>query len=141
MQEKSGNKAFEVVTGLEPSLCVHFIQPSTIYFMNSYIVYPLASFSKCIITTICLSGSSWRRDCISRSTYCSQAVRLFSVLHVILLFHPLCPTIDILQLCKYHKHVLQSWAWDHERHITAYDLSRQRRRSVILVYIPHEITV
>ena len=141
MQEKSGNKAFEVVTGLEPSLCVHFIQPSTIFFMNSYIVYPLASLSKCIITTIRLSGSSWRRDCISRSTYCSQAVRLFSVLHVILLFHPLCPTIDISQLCKYHKHVLQSWAWDHERHITAYDLSRQRRRSVILVYIPHEITV
>lgn len=34
-----------------------------------------------------------------------------------------------------------AWAWDHECHITAYDLSRQRRRSVILVYIPHEITV
>ena len=33
-----------------------------------------------------------------------------------------------------------AWAWDHECHITAYDLSRQRRRSVILVYIPHEIT-
>lgn len=47
----------------------------------------------------------------------------------------------LLQLCKYYKHVLQSWAWDHDCHITAYDLSRQRRRSVILVYIPHEITV
>lgn len=34
-----------------------------------------------------------------------------------------------------------AWAWDHDCHITAYDLSRQRRRSVILVYIPHEITV
>ena len=54
---------------------------------------------------------------------------------------PLCPITDILQLCKYHKHVLQSWAWDHERHITTYDLLRQRRRSVILVCIPHEITV
>lgn len=30
MQEKSGNKAFEVVTGLEPSLYVYFTQPSTI---------------------------------------------------------------------------------------------------------------
>lgn len=29
-----------------------------------------------------------------------------------------------------------AWAWDHDCHITTYDLSRQHRRSVILVYIP-----
>lgn len=34
-----------------------------------------------------------------------------------------------------------AWAWDHDCHITVYDLSRQRRLSVVLVCIPQEITV
>lgn len=128
-----------MVTGLEPSLCVRFY--SQVRYPYNEFAHSIPSyFSKCIITTIRLSGLSQR----TKTTFVPLASRLTTLvlsIHVILLFHPLCPTIDILQFCKYYKHVLQSWAWDHERHITTYDLSRQRRCSVILVYIPHEITV
>ena len=110
------------------------------YPYNAFVHSIPSCFSKCIITTIRLSGLSWRTK-TTFALFANELTTLVLSIHVILLFHPLCPTIDILQLCKYHKHVLQSWAWDHERHITAYDLSRQRRRSVILVYIPREITV
>lgn len=105
-----------MATGLEPSLCVRFY--SQVRYPYNEFVHSIPSyFSKCIITTIRLSGSSWR----TKTTFAPLASRLTTLvlsIHVILLFHPLCPTIDILQLCKYHKHVLQSWAWDHERHIT-----------------------
>ena len=94
----------------------------------------------CIITTICLSRLSQETRTYStrnRTVYCISSFT--------------CKPIPRLSLC-----VLQStsysfastistycsaWDWDHDRHITVYDLSRQRRRSVFLVYIPHEITV
>lgn len=105
-----------MATGLEPSLCVRFYSQVR-YPYNEFVHSIPSCFSKCIITTIRLSGSSWR----TKTTFIPLASRLTTLvlsIHVILLFHPLCPTIDILQLCKYYKHVLQSWAWDHERHIT-----------------------
>lgn len=123
-----------MATGLEPSLCVRFYSQVR-YPYNEFVHSIPSCFSKCIITTIRLSGSSWR----TKTTFAPPASRLTTLvlsIHVILhkqftdMFRspirviPLCPTIDILQLCKYHKHVLQSWAWDHECHITTYDLSR-----------------
>nr|DAJ58943.1 MAG TPA: hypothetical protein [Caudoviricetes sp.] len=46
-----------MVTGLEPSLCVHFYSQVR-YPYNEFIHSIPSYFSKCIITTIRLSGSS-----------------------------------------------------------------------------------
>lgn len=144
MQEnRHGKKQIEVVTGLEPSPCCALPQPSTILLYEFVHSIP-SCFNKCIITTIRLSRLSQN----IRSLFCirSQSHIGHSVSHVNLLPIKQATTLCVLQstflqLCKYHKHVLQPWAWDHERHITVYDLSRQRRLSVVLVYIPREITV
>lgn len=110
MQENRYNKKqIEVVTGLEPSPCCALLQPSTIPLYEFVHSIP-SCFSKCIITTIRLSRLSQN----IRNLFCirsSKSYWTFSFTCKPVTYkagdYPLCPTIDILQLCKYHKHVLQ----------------------------------
>ena len=112
MQENRVIKAFEVVTGLEPSLCSALLQPSTIPLYEFVHSIP-SCFSKCIITTVRLSGLSQRLGLHLTSLHplqigCSYHI---SVLHVNPLPNQaitLCVLQSIFsQLCKYYKHVLQ----------------------------------
>lgn len=89
--------------GLEPSLCVRFYSQVR-YPYNEFVHSIPSCFSKCIITTIRLSGSSWR----TKTTFAPLISRLTTLvlsIHVILhkqftdMFRspirviPLCPTI------------------------------------------------
>lgn len=71
-----------MATGLEPSLCVHFY--SQVRYPYNEFVHSIPSyFSKCIITTIRLSGSSWR----TKTTFAPPVSRLTTLvlsIHVIL---------------------------------------------------------
>lgn len=78
-----------MATGLEPSLCLRFYSQVR-YPYNEFVHSIPSCFSKCIITTIRLSGSSWR----TKTTFAPLASGLTTLvlsIHVILLFHPLCP--------------------------------------------------
>lgn len=104
-----------MVTGLEPSLCLRFY--SQVRYPYNEFVHSIPSyFSKCIITTIRLSGSSWR----TKTTFAPLASRLITlVLQHTCNTETLCviqPTF--LKLCKYYRHDCSAWAWDHDCHIT-----------------------
>lgn len=63
-----------MVTGLEPSLCLRFY--SQVRYPYNEFVHSIPSyFSKCIITTIRLSGSSWR----TKTTFAPLANRLITL--------------------------------------------------------------
>ncbi len=104
-----------MVTGLEPSLCVRFYSQVR-YPYNEFVHSIPSCFSKCIITTIRLSGSSWR----TKTTFAPLASRLTT-----LVLQHTCNTETLcviqstfLKLCKYYRHDCSSWAWDHDCHIT-----------------------
>ena len=104
-----------MATGLEPSLCVRFY--SQVRYPYNEFVHSIPSyFSKCIITTIRLSGLSWR----TKTTFAPLASRLITlVLQYTCNTETLCviqPTF--LKLCKYYRHDYSAWAWDHDCHIT-----------------------
>lgn len=63
-----------MVTGLEPSLCVRFYSQVR-YPYNEFVHSIPTCFSKCIITTIRLSGSSWR----TKTTFAPLASRLITL--------------------------------------------------------------
>lgn len=63
-----------MVTGLEPSLCLRFY--SQVRYPYNEFVHSIPSyFSKCIITTIRLSGLSWR----TKTTFAPLASRLITL--------------------------------------------------------------
>lgn len=90
-----------------------------------------------IITTIRLSRLSQRIE----TSFTPLASRRFPSTLNMHVNTPLCSTIDNLTALQVPLAQLQIMGLGPRSPHYSYDLSRQRRRSVILVYIPHEITV
>lgn len=126
------------------AMCVRFC--SQVRYPYDEFVHSIPSyFSKCIITTIRLSRLSQRIKTTS-APLASRLIPLILSFTCNPVAYKQAATLCVPQSTSYSfastiSTCCSAWAWDHECHITAYDLSRQRRRSVILVCIPHEITV